>query len=60
MTTDWIDTVDGPREQLVIPGAEHSARQAAKARGDKLKPKRPQREPEPLFAAPEPKQLELF
>jgi hypothetical protein len=40
MTTETTDQ----GEQIVLPGAERSARQAAAARGAKMRPKRAQRE----------------
>jgi hypothetical protein len=36
-------------QQIVIPGTERSALQAAKERGEKMRPKKPQADPGPLF-----------
>ena len=41
-------------EQYIMPGAERSARQAAAARGEKMRSKKPQLPPGGLFEAPEP------
>jgi|SRR6516162_9854102 len=43
-------------ERYVLPGAESSARHAAAARGEKMRPKRPQLPPGGLFEAPEPEE----
>lgn len=51
-------------EQIVLPGAERSARQAAAARENqgrgKLRPRKPQKDPGGLFATNETEQPELF
>ena len=52
-TTEKINTVEGKRDQFVIPGAEQSAKQAAAARGEKIKPKVAQKEAGGLFAKPD-------
>lgn len=59
VNSEKINTVDGKRDQLVIPGAEQSARQAAESRGDKIKPKAPQKDPGGMFAEPD-RQGSLF
>ena len=46
-------------EQIVIPGTEQSALQAAKARGEKMRPKKPQADPGPLFEKREKPQSDL-
>jgi hypothetical protein len=45
---------------MVIPGTEKSAHQAVKARGEKIRPKRPQRDPGGLFDRPALPQADLF
>jgi hypothetical protein len=47
-------------EQYILPGAEPSARQAAAARGAKMRSKRPQLPPGGLFEAPEPEEPTLI
>jgi hypothetical protein len=47
-------------EQLILPGAEQSARQAAAARGEKMRAKKPQLPPGGLFETPEPEEPTLF
>jgi hypothetical protein len=47
-------------EQYILPGAERSARQAAAARGEKMRAKRPQLPPGGLFEAPEAEEPALF
>ncbi len=60
MTTEPTDQ----GEQIILPGAERSARQAAQAREDagrgKLKPRVPQKDPAGLFAPLPPSQPGLF
>lgn len=56
MTTERTQQGD----QTVIPGAERSARQAAKARGEKIRPKKPQADPGPLFQEKPKERPDLF
>lgn len=57
--TEKVQTVDGKRDQFVLPGAEQSAKQAQAARGEKLKPKVEQKAAGGMFAEPD-KQGSLF
>lgn len=43
-STEKVDTVEGKRDQYVMPGAEQSAKQAQAARGERIKPKSQQKE----------------
>jgi len=47
-------------QQIVLPGTERSALQAAKERGEKMRPKKPQADPGPLFEAREKRPPDLF
>jgi hypothetical protein len=47
-------------EQFILPGAERSARQAAAARGEKMRAWKPQLPPGGLFEAPEVEEPRLF
>ena len=47
-------------DQFILPGAERSARQAAAARGAKMRSKKPQQPPGGLFEAPTPEEPTLF
>jgi hypothetical protein len=52
------DRAHGSGEQLL--GAERSARQAAAARGEKMRPKKLQLPPGGMFEVPEPEEPALF
>jgi len=64
VTTETVVTVDGPREQSVIPGAEQSAHQAAQSREaegrGRIRPKVEQKDADEGLFAPEDTQGEMF
>jgi transposase len=57
--SERVNLANGPADQLLIPGGERSALQAAAAREGALKAKRDQQPPGGLFAPPEPDQGEI-
>ncbi len=59
-TSEKMDLGGEKVDQLLIPGGEQSARQAAQARGETLRPRVAQEGPGDLFAPPEPPQPGLF
>lgn len=58
--TERVRLANETVDQTVIPGAEGSAQQAARARGEVLRPKAAQQDAGGLFAPPEPDQGALF
>jgi hypothetical protein len=57
--SERVDLANGQHDQLLIPGGERSAKQAAAAREGLLKAKAPQQDAGGLFAPPEPDQDSL-
>lgn len=57
--SERVDLANGQHDQLLIPGGERSAQQAAAAREGPLKAKAPQQDAGGLFAPPEPDQDSL-